>query len=313
MVVSLEGLRDRDLAFLRLVRRRWSACPVLLLAAEGRLSLARRAVTLGRTLLLSEPVLPEVSFEAAVLVLVPREQEGPATPGSEAQGAIRALLTELDHAIRNPLTSLSGSLQLAGTQGEWEPAKQCLVSVQRVGDVLDLARVYSRLPAPKPTSERLGSLLKEAIEVAGARGLVRLAAREPRNGPPLLLDRGLVRIAFDHLLRLLASRCRERPLPVRAGVRRLAPEARAALLAPANALPPDSTPMWEAVIQGRGVRLSAEMLRRLQRRILWSPRESREVTPGLATVTNIARLHGGALAAHPARAGTVIGIALPGA
>ena len=88
VVVSL-GLRDRDLAFLRLVRRRAPACPVLP-PRRGGPPLPRPPRRHARSHAPPLRTRPSRGLRGRRPVLVPREQEGPATPGSEAQGAIRA-------------------------------------------------------------------------------------------------------------------------------------------------------------------------------------------------------------------------------
>lgn len=289
VVLSMQGFRARDTAFVTAVKRRTPATRVLLLVPEGRRAAAVRALRAGADAYAPDPFYPDelTALAAALLADAPGEDDEAATR------SLGRLAGEVSHAINNPLQILA----LLGESEEVPGAVRegLLAEVGRIQAVVRILGRYGLLRRPQRGLEPLGPVLRQSLEAAARAGTIRPVGEPPADGPPVSIDTSQAGVAFDSLLGFLAAQAKDRPLAVRARVRSLQ----------------KGRPVVEAALRARGVRLEREALETLRETVLLSRDDTREVHPGLALAEAVARNHGGRFIAHPTADGAVLGLRLP--
>jgi DNA-binding NarL/FixJ family response regulator len=289
VVLSMEGFRSRDTAFVETVKRRAPATRVLLLVPEGRRAAAVKALRAGADAYALDPFYPDElrALASALLRDVLEEEEASATR------SVGRLASEVSHAVNNPL-------QILALLGESEEVPETVRTsmLEEVGRIQAVVRILGRfglLRKPQRGLEPIGPVLRQSLDAAARDGAIRPVGEPPEDGPPVSVDTSQAAVAFDGILGFLAARAEEKPLAVRARVR-TAPRGR---------------PAVEAALKAAGLHIEKEALEALRETVLLSRDDTREVYPGLALAEAVARNHGGRFIAQPTEDGAVLGLRLP--
>ncbi len=296
VVASLEGWRRRDLAFLTAVRSRSPGTTVVVLTTERRRSLLAGALSSGADAFLLEPIDPRELSALAAGLLARRtpDAESPSDPT-----VVGRLAGEVAHAVNNPLQVLGLLLESEPAPGASAPPE--LVAgvsreLKRIREAVEILTLYARRSPPAKTKASLGVLLAERLDAAAAAGLLREVGPPPRPDVDAAIDPVQVRHAVDALLRFLAARAADRPVPVRGIARR----GRAA-----------GGEQAEAAVRARGVHFPAGEWDDLANSVLLTDDRTRTSYPGLALPRVVAEGHGGALTFRETAPGTVVALRFP--
>ncbi len=283
VLLSLKGLRRQDLAFVRMVKRRAPRVVLVLLVPDGRRERALEGLEAGADATLAEPF-----YEPEVRALVQALLRARPSRGARSEGPMTAALAaEVAHNVNNPLQILG----LLSDANEIPAAlrQQLGAELGRIRGVMDLLADWGYLGEMRRGPLAAGSVLRTALGQAVQAGEIAALGTPPLDGPPVQADEDHLRAAFGALIGFLVGRAGTLPLPVAARLRRTSGGGRV-----------------EVALRGRGVHLKAGEERRLVRMPLVTREATRDVHPGLALPSEVARLHGGRLIVRPARQGTVL-------
>lgn len=287
VVVSLQGFRKRDTAFLAAVKKRHAKARILLLVPEGRRQAALDALQAGADAYVLEPFYPaELTAIAAALLSTPE-----ASPTEDAPRALSRLAGEVAHAINNPLQILALLGEAADVSDETRTALGA--EVGRIQQVMRILARFGLLRRPQKGKEMLGHALRQGLEAATREERISLVGEPPEDGPVLSIDSSQAGVAFDTMLQFLAARADARPTAVAARV----------VVHPEGEV--------EAAVHAPDVRIDEESLAGLRQAVLLNRDDTRESYPGLALAEAVARIHGGRFRASSGPEGTTLALRLP--
>ena len=290
VVLSLDGFRRRDTAFLATVKKRTPSARVLLLVPEGHRQTALAALQAGADAYALEPFYPAELTALAGALLADRV-EG---PDDETPRALGRLAGEIAHAINNPLQILA----LVGESADVAEETRSALGAE-IGRIQAVTRILARfglLRRPQRSEEPLGQALRQSLETAAQAGRIELTGQPPEDGPPVSVDSSQAGVAFDSILQFLVARAPERPLRVTARVR---------------AVPARRPEAVEAAVRGRDIQFERAQRDLVQEAVLLNRDDTREPYPGLALARAVAQGHGGQLLARATEQGLILGLRLP--
>ncbi|MFO0982087.1 MAG: ATP-binding protein [Planctomycetota bacterium] len=182
LVVDAPALRESDLAAVEMYRSTHPDSRLLLIFAIEARQLAARALTQGFDAYLLEPFTLE-EFASVSKRLLGRVLQSSEQTVSERMDVLSVFLRGLAHEILNPLTTVSGILQLLSTPGpvEESPAEVhkryaiMLEAVHRIGTILKELEFFVRVRRPERGLLTVNELITE------------LATRIKQINPPILL------------------------------------------------------------------------------------------------------------------------------
>ncbi len=294
VIVSVEGWTNRDLGFLREIRRRDPSTRILLLVPEGRRRLALRALQSGADGWTPEPYYPEEVVLLASSLVRPR-QRAPAS----ADAAVENTAYWVKHHVGNVAQVLS----LNANEAECEAISP---QVTRLSEMLD---ILSPVAFHDPNGPELLDLA-ELTEAAVHRARRALPARTAlETGVRIRAPRRQVEQALDALVDCLVGLGRDAaigrgdddPDPVEVDLSVDRPEADPGL------------------VQGR-VRLRVPKLELEPKRVqtlrdspFWVGEWTRQPQAGLWLIDRLTREHGGLPTFRPSKRGALVGLAMPAA
>ena len=193
----------------------WSTALALLRASgeDSAATRSARAAAFGRSWDVSVRPLLEEHGESNWMVVTVRETTEmerlqAAVRSSEKMAAIGTLMTGVAHEVRNPLSVISGALDLFDGQLGGVPVYQQYGTALRSGvgrlmslmqDLLD----YARPPEPVFLNARLADIVDEAVDLcqraARSRG-VEIRSDVPRDLAPLRADRRRLGQVFENVV-----------------------------------------------------------------------------------------------------------------
>jgi signal transduction histidine kinase len=214
IIVDAPALRDGDLSAIEAMRAARPESRLLLIFSLEQRPLASRALILGFDAYLLEPFTLD-EFAASAKRLLSRVTESSEQSASERMDVLSIFLRGLAHEILNPLTTVSGILQLLMHPGPVEESKDeiqkryaiMLEATQRIGTILKELEFFVRVRRP----ERGLVQLTELVTDLGAR--LRQSAPPvvvhigdlPPSLPRILVDRDQIVFAFANLARYAAK------------------------------------------------------------------------------------------------------------
>jgi DNA-binding response OmpR family regulator len=295
VVASLDGWRRRDLGFLRAVRARSADTALVLLVPDGGRRLAVAALEAGADSYLLEPADPaEVTAVARRLLSRPAGRAG----GAAGEGVAR-LSGEVAHAVNNPLQVLGLLLEEAGRSKatDAEIVAGMRREVARIRDAVELLTAYAGIETPTTERFSLGEAMAERIRAAQEEGAVAPVGPPPRPDVEVVADAAQVRRGLDTILRFLAARSAERPVPLRSAARRVRESGRR---------------RTEAAVRARGVHVPEEDWEGLASSVVLTDDRTRLPYPGLALARAVAEGHGGTFTFRDTGPGTILAMRFPG-
>ena len=287
VVVSLQGFRKRDSAFLGAVKKRRAQARILLLVPEGRRQAALEALQAGADAYVLEPFYPAELTQVANALLAGR----PEAQAEDGPRALSRLAGEVAHAINNPLQILALLGEASDVSNETRDALGA--EVGRIQQVMRILARFGLLRRPQKGKEALGHALRQSLEAASLDGRMMLVGEQPEDGPVLDVDSSQAGVAFDSILQFLAARAEMKPAQIAARV----------VIHPEGEV--------EAAVHALDLILDEETLSSVRQAVLLNRDDTRESYPGLALAEAVARVHGGRFVAHSTAEGTTLGLRLP--
>lgn len=208
VLLDLTGLRQQDLEIIGVLREVNSSVGIVALADRDQRDMAANALCQGADLYLMKPPYVQ-ELVAAVRRATERKAVASAAPAAGAQDErISKLALGVAHEVNNPLTTISGWLQmlmkdhannpqLFGLLGNMKEEADRIAEV--VKQLLAFAQKGPTRREPIDMATMLNGLARVSADECSRRG-IQLAARIPEELPPVAGDPQLLRFALEGLL-----------------------------------------------------------------------------------------------------------------
>lgn len=207
-VIDLEDLRQKDLEILRVLRDIRPDVGIVVLAGRDQRDLAADALCEGADLYLLKPAYAEEFMAAIERAGMRRRLAGAEREGPPPSDSLYKLAQGIAHEINNPLTTISGWLQVLGSDhAKNKRLADVLGSMReeadRIADVVRQLLLFAQQASPRIQPMDVGRILIDLGRSYSAKCRdkgAELVTEIAPELPPVAGDAELLRQAFDTIL-----------------------------------------------------------------------------------------------------------------
>ena len=208
VLLDVAGLRQQDLDIINVLREIRPDVGIVALAERDQRDLAADALCAGADLYLLKPTYVKELLAAIDRAAMRRRPAGAGPPDTAASEGLSKLARGVAHEINNPLTTISGWLQmLTKDRAEDQQLADTLKSMKeesdRIAEVVRHLLAFAQQTPPKKEPVEMEQMLKDLVRLHSSRCWskgVEFVADIPSKLPSVVGDAQQLRLACDGIL-----------------------------------------------------------------------------------------------------------------